>query len=82
MTDTTSSSSTPDAAAEALSEHALGELEHIDPTSLQIGLSARRPRRESSRRSECRERVRDTRGGTMAEVWVCVEIFDAAVTSG
>ena len=35
MTDTTNSS-TPDAADEALSEHALGELEHIDPTSLQI----------------------------------------------
>jgi ParB family transcriptional regulator, chromosome partitioning protein len=33
MTDTT----TPDAAAEAVSEHALGELEHIDPTSLQVG---------------------------------------------
>ena len=33
MTDTT----TPDAADEAVSEHALGELEHIDPTSLQVG---------------------------------------------
>ncbi len=34
MTDTTT---TPDAADEAVSEHALGELEHIDPTSLQVG---------------------------------------------
>ena len=41
MTDTTSSSSTPDAADEAVSEHALGELEHIDPTSLQIGDNVR-----------------------------------------
>ena len=38
MTDTTT---TPDAADEAVSEHALGELEHIDPTSLQVGENIR-----------------------------------------